>query len=77
MKTMVVSEFKAKCIAALKGVQDSGKPLLVTLRGKPLATVHPVAERRQQKRLGTLKGSVTIHGNIVHVDTSDDWEMLD
>jgi prevent-host-death family protein len=76
MKTMVVSEFKAKCIAALKEVQESGKPLLVTLRGEPLATVQPVAKQRPRKRLGTLKGSVTIRGDLVHVDAGEEWEML-
>ena len=47
MRTMLVSEFKAKCIAILKDVQRTRQPVLVTLRGKPLA-----AYRRRQRRKG-------------------------
>ena len=56
MKTMLVSEFKAKCIAVLKEVQRSREPLVITLRGKPLVTVRPVEPTGPGKRLGGLKG---------------------
>jgi prevent-host-death family protein len=75
MKTMPVSEFQAKCIAVLKQVQRSREPLVITLRGKPLAIVRPV-EPPGGKRLGGLKGRMTIHGDLVNVDTARDWEML-
>ncbi|PYJ69484.1 MAG: hypothetical protein DME54_12490 [Verrucomicrobia bacterium] len=35
MKTIPVSEFKAKCIELLKDVQKTKEPILVTLRGVP------------------------------------------
>ena len=43
MKTIVISEFKAKCIALLKEINRSGEPLTVTLHGKPIATMGPAA----------------------------------
>ena len=76
MKTMLVSEFKAKCIAVLKEVQRSREPLVITLRGKPLATVRPVEPPGPGKRLGDLKGRMTIRRDLVKVDTTADWEML-
>ena len=76
MKTMLVSEFKAKCIAALKEVQRSREPMIVTLRGKPLVTIQPAGERPQGKQLGGLKGKMAIHGDLVHTDSTADWEML-
>ena len=76
MKTMLVSEFKAKCIAVLKEVQRTREPLVVTLRGKPLVTVQPVEPRGQGKRLGGLKGRMTLRRDLVKVDTTADWEML-
>ena len=76
MKTMLVSEFKAKCIAALKEVQRTREPMLITLRGKPLVTVQPVEERGRGKRLGGLKGRMTIRLDLVKADTTRDWEML-
>ncbi len=76
MKTMLVSEFKAKCIAILKQVQQSGEPVVVTLRGRPMARVVPFTDDARGKQLGTLKGTMRIHRNLVRSDTTRDWEML-
>jgi len=76
MRTMLVSEFKAKCIAILKDVQRTRQPVMITLRGKPLAAVQPVKARPHGKRLGALKGRMTIRRDLVRVDTTRDWEML-
>ena len=76
MKSMIVSEFKARCIAVLKEVQRTRRPLLVTLRGKPLATIEPAEGDRREKRLGGLKGSMVIRRDLVRADSSNDWEML-
>lgn len=76
MQTMPVSEFKAKCIAALKEVQRTREPMLITLRGKPLVTVQPVAPQGRGKRLGGLKGRMTIRRDLVTLDTTGDWDML-
>lgn len=73
---MLVSEFKAKCIAVLKEVQRTREPLVITLRGKPLATVQPAEPHGHGKRLGGLKGQMTIRRDLVKVDTTADWEML-
>ena len=76
MKTMLVSTFKAKCIAALKEVQRTREPMLITLRGKPLVTVQPVEIPKRGKRLGSLKGRMTIRRDLVKADTTGDWDML-
>jgi len=76
MKTILVSEFKAKCIAILKEVQRSGEPVVVTLRGRPMARVAPFTEGTQAKRLGALRGSMRIRHDAVRSDTTADWEML-
>lgn len=76
MKTMLISEFKAKCIAVLRGVQQSGEPVVVTLRGRPMARVEGVNAEKPAKRLGALAGALHIRGNIVRNDASGDWEML-
>lgn len=76
MKTMMVSEFKAKCISALKTVQRTREPMLITLRGKPLATVQPVQVQGHRKRLGSLQGRMSIRCDLVKADTTGDWDML-
>jgi prevent-host-death family protein len=76
MKTMVVSDFKAKCIAVLREAQRSGEPLLVTRRGRPLARIEPISEAATERRLGLYQGRMRIRGDIVHGTSEGDWEML-
>jgi prevent-host-death family protein len=76
MKTMPVSEFKAKCLAVLKEVQRTREPLLITLHGEPLAILQPVEPPGAGKRLGGLKGRMTIRRDLVKFDTTRDWDML-
>ena len=76
MKTMLVSDFKAKCIAVLKEVERSGEPVVVTLRGRPMVRVEPFTDGAPGKRLGVLKGNMRIKRNLAKVDTTRDWEML-
>ena len=76
MKEIGISEFKAKCIDKLKSVQETGEPLLVTLRKRPIAVVNPYIGNVSRKReLGTMRGWITIHGDIVRSDSADEWEM--
>lgn len=76
MKTMLVSEFKAKCIGVLKEVQRTGEPVVVTLRGKPMARVEALTTSKEGKRLGSLEGTIKTHCDLVRADSSGDWEML-
>jgi hypothetical protein len=76
MKEMLISEFKAKCIGALKQIKQTRKPLTVTLRGVPLAEVHPVRSGKQPKRLGGQRGAMQIRTELVGMDFTNDWEML-
>jgi hypothetical protein len=75
MKTLGISEFKAKCIEELKTVQRTGEPLLVTLRRRPIVIVHPYQEKPAKRILGKLRGRMTIRGDIVRSDSEDEWEM--
>ena len=75
MRTLGISEFKAKCIEELKKVQRSGEPLVVTLRKQPIASVEPYQELPRKRVLGATPGRMTIHGDIVHSDFQQEWEM--
>jgi len=76
MKTLPISEFKSKCIAILNDAQRSGKGLIVTRRGRPLARIEPFSREPGKRRLGVFRGRMTIKGDIVLTDTAADWEML-
>jgi len=73
MKTMIVSQFKAQCIAVLKEAQRTHEPVLVTRRGHPLARIEPVCESPPRK-FGALKGQMRIKGDIVHASFDGEWE---
>ena len=76
MKTIAISEFKAKCIAILKEAQHTREPVIVTRRGKPLARIEPILEDASRRQLGALRGRMQIRGDIVRTGTEQDWEML-
>ena len=75
MKTLGISEFKAKCIEELKKVQRTGEPLLVTLRKRPIATIHPYCETPPRRELGALRGRMTIRADLVRHSFEDEWEL--
>ncbi|HZR80855.1 MAG TPA: type II toxin-antitoxin system Phd/YefM family antitoxin [Candidatus Binatia bacterium] len=77
MKKLVISEFKAKCIAVLREAEETGEPVLVTRRGRPVARVEPVGAEEGRKQLGALKGTLRIRRDLARSDTTRDWDMLE
>lgn len=83
MRTIPAGEFKAKCLAIMDEVNETGEPVLVTKRGKPVARVTPALETAPRKKVdvdsifGALRGMVTISGDIVSSEhTDDEWDRL-
>jgi prevent-host-death family protein len=74
MKVFKISEFKSRCIRILKSVARSREPILITLRGRPLARVEPIDSPEGKRTLGGLRGVMRIHADIIHSDFADDWE---
>lgn len=78
MEEIAISKFKAKCLAMLERVRRTGKPVLVTRFGKPVAEITPASPRKGTKReLGTMRGTARIVGDIISpVVAEDEWEVL-
>jgi prevent-host-death family protein len=57
-------EFKARCLKLMDEVQATRRPIVITKRGKPVAKLVPV-EEEVPSIFGRLKGTVTIHGDII------------
>jgi prevent-host-death family protein len=79
-KTRIIpaGEFKAKCLALMDEVAETGTTLIVTKRGKPVA--HLIAPPTQSKNpfvalRGLAKGGMTITGDIIS-PLDEDWEAL-
>jgi prevent-host-death family protein len=65
MKSVAISTFKAQCLALLDEVARTGRPLLVTRRGKPLARLTAADHSRSGCPQDTLKHSVETLGDII------------
>ena len=76
---VTISEFKATCLSLLKKVRRTGEPILVTLRGEPVAMVVPPPEpKHDDSWIGCLKSSGKILGDIVSPASEEsDWEVLE
>jgi prevent-host-death family protein len=66
--------FKARCLALIDEVAESGQPITVTKRGK--AKVQVIAVREKPKTLwGATKGTFKIVGDIVGpIIDKDEWD---
>ena len=70
-RTMKASEFKAKCLALMDEIAESGEEIVITKRGKPVARLAP-CERKPRTLFGA-GGGITIHGDIIEpIDM--EWE---
>ena len=75
-KVITATEFKAKCLALLDQVDQQGDTIIVTKRGRPVATLKPVKQKRWKSPFGAWAGKVEIVGDIVNTDRSHLWEAL-
>ena len=69
-KSIAASAFKARCLALLDRVAETGEPLVVTKRGRPVARVVPAHTTGS----GSLRGSVIVRGDIVG-PILDSWTL--
>ena len=66
------SELKAHCSQVIDRVVRSCVPVIITRRGRPVAKLVPL-EEEPVELFGFLKGSITVHGDVVEpVDVT--WE---
>ncbi len=78
MEEIAISKFKATCLAVLERVRKTGKVVVVTRFGEPVAEVVPPHASRKTKRwLGSRAGTGQIIGDIVSpASAEDDWDAL-
>lgn len=78
MEEIAVSKFKATCLAVLQEVRKTGRPILITRFGKPVAEVRPAAQSEPPaSRLGCMAGTAEITGDIISPTWDEsEWESL-
>ena len=67
-KTIQAGEFKAKCLAILDEVNETGQTLVITKHGRPVAKIIPIEEPC------SLEGSVLFEEDLVS-PILDTWDM--
>ncbi len=76
-ETIVISEFKAKCLGILRRVQRTGRPVVVTRRGERVAEIHPPSPVQPEPDwLGSFAERGRITGDLVQPIAGDDGEGL-
>jgi len=77
MQTISVSEFKARCLKLFADVKRTGRSILVTKNGEPIAVVSPPPPAvADQTAYGAMAHQTQIVGDIVEPFGPADWEAL-
>jgi len=74
-RNVSAGEFKARCLALMDDVRDTGGEYVITKRGVPVAKLVPVQTSRR-RYLGSLKGTGKTLGDIVS-PLDEPWEALE
>jgi prevent-host-death family protein len=70
--TISAAEFKATCLELMDIIGRTGRSVVVTKRGRPVAVLGPVRTPRKSA-LGFFKGGIKILGDIV-APIDVEWE---
>ena len=72
-RVLSASEFKAKCLACLDEIEQSGESITVTRRGHPIAVLGPAQHPVRKSPRNRFARKARILGDIVTV--SNLWEV--
>ena len=77
-ETIPISKFKATCLNLLGQVKKTGKTILVTRKGEPIALITPPpAPSKPKSWLGMMRDDIKINGDIIApVLNEKEWEVL-
>ncbi|HEY4259994.1 MAG TPA: type II toxin-antitoxin system prevent-host-death family antitoxin [Schlesneria sp.] len=71
------TELKAKCLALLDEVNQSGETIVITKRGKPVVTVQPVKKQPWKSIEGALADSTHALSDLPpEFNFAEEWEMV-
>jgi prevent-host-death family protein len=74
MQTIKASEFKAKCLALMDQVKETGDEIIITKNGVPVSKLSPIINK-PKTLFGTSKQNLKITGDILEpIDV--EWEAM-
>ena len=75
-RVLSATEFKAKCLACLSEIEQSGGTITITKRGRPVAVVSRAKKTAWKSPANSWAGKMEIVGDIVNFDTTELWDAL-
>lgn len=78
IEVMTISKFKATCLAVLDSVKKTGRPVMITRHGKPIAIIDPPPPPKKRKSwVGSFRSKGKITGDIIApVVAENDWHAF-
>ncbi len=77
MKTINASDFKARCLAILDDVHESGERVVILKRGRPVAVLVCPSDQDRGCAQAELDGTVEVIGDVVNpVLPEEYWDVL-
>jgi prevent-host-death family protein len=74
MRKMQAAQFKSQCLAVMDQVAQSGRPIIITKRGKPVVQITRVESNDDEDEIfGALAGIARIKGDIENTVSATDW----
>ena len=67
-------QFKARCLQRMGEVEETGREVVITKRGRPVAKLVPVVAAGARDVFGCMRGTVTVVGDIV-APLEEPWEV--
>ena len=74
MKTMGVSEFKTHALKILDRISKTQEVLVITKRGKPVATISPYRSAEKNPQPGKLADALVFEKDIISPFGEELWE---
>ncbi len=79
-REIAAGEFKAKCLAIIDEVNETGQEVIITKRGTPTAKLIPFRASQAEPFIGRLEGVMNINGDpddlVKPIFPLEDWDML-
>jgi prevent-host-death family protein len=77
MKTIAAGEFKQTCLRILDEVRETGRSVVITKRGRPVAQLGPLSPSAVGDWSGAMRGTGRILGDLAAPATEEqEWEAL-
>jgi prevent-host-death family protein len=72
---VAATDFKARCLELMDLVAERHESYVITKRGRPVATLGPVAGQRRSTLFGCMRDRAEISGDLLRPAT-DNWEVV-